>query len=190
MIINYKTVNEYLNKAINILKECYPQFDYKGFSNIKIGHSKTNWGSVHKKNGIYRLTVSDCFNEINDEKKAQIRFTSMLIYELIHTIPGCWDHKNGFKRIASYVNAKYPEYEICRATAMTKYGISRERRDFTWMVYCETCSKVYKYRKAPKYRDYIRSCRCGRCNSNKLICMPINDFKRVYSTSLINNLAI
>lgn len=184
MLVTPNFVRENLPTAVSILKEVYPQFKYQDFWNIKVGHSRSSWGTIYLSERGFRLTISNCFNEIKDENKAYNKFMSTLIHELIHTIPGCWDHKYKFQVVADLVNAKYPHFNICRATSMRDFGINKQRRDYSWVVYCSDCNQTYKYRRQPKYSDCIKLCRCGRCKSHNLNCMPIDKFR------MISNIAI
>jgi hypothetical protein len=80
-----------------------------------------------------------------------------MIHEAIHTQPDGRNHKAGFKRYASQVNAKYPIYQIQRCTSMEEYGCDREavgRTEKTnWVIACNKCNHEFKYNRRPKYLE-------------------------------------
>ena len=89
-------IEQNIDKAIDIIKEVYPQFNYLGFSKIKISRSRTTHACVtfnRRTNTFEELTVSNIFNEFKDDNIAKEKLLVTLVHELLHTIPGCQDHK-------------------------------------------------------------------------------------------------
>lgn len=169
-------IEQNIDKAIDIIKEVYPQFNYLGFGKIKISRSRTTHAYVtlnRRTNTFEELTVSNIFNEFKDDNIAKEKLLITLVHELLHTIPGCQDHKGKWKVLADLVNKKHPLFNIGRTDSFYPYLKDEEftkamkTKEATWRLRCPVCGKVYKYTRKPKYsgRAYV----CGQCHSNPMI---------------------
>lgn len=170
MKVTYKLVNEAVNKAVNIISDVYPSFQYKEFTKIRISKARSKWGSVkiNLRTKEYELTISNVFEEISDDKKANEKLLGTVIHELIHTIPGCMNHGNNFKYYAGLVNRKYPFLHIQRCTSMQEYGIQRQKKVPTYVASCSICKHVWNYYRRPKLIDCISYCDCPYCKTKTL----------------------
>ena len=169
-------INSAITKAINILEQCYSQFNKPYIYKIEYKpNSKSYWAKIgrnSKKHPGYFLRIGGLFQLIPNEELARIRFQSTIIHELIHTIPGCMNHGNKFKRICSLVNRKYPQYQLQTSTDASIYGINLEEDKPKYKIICECCGKEYLYCRKPKRNitDYL----CSVCKSDRLKIININ----------------
>ena len=67
---------------------------------------------------------------------------STIMHEVIHTIPGCFDHKKKFKEVSDKV--KKFGYEVNRTTIDANYNefLLENKQDIKFEVFCPTCNKV------------------------------------------------
>lgn len=171
MTLTEGLIKEYVYKAYDILEECCPEFERPENLIIEITWAKSFWAQVSKpRDNTVKVRVSKVFNSIPDYELFNLRLTSCMIHELIHTIPGCMNHQGPFKRQAYLVNRKYPEFQIQRATSMEDYGIEKDKKklDYKYQVTCTKCGAVSKYKRKPQIWYYVnkgfspyKCCRCG-----------------------------
>lgn len=94
-----------------------------------------------------------------------------LIHELIHTCPNCMNHGKEWQQWAELVNDCYACYNISRCSSASEKGIDveyhRQRRqtEYKWSIECESCDRVWKYKRRPTRfeidRDgYLRDAKC------------------------------
>ena len=117
----------------------------------EIDHSQGVWGyCCDLGNGAFGLELQkDLLNDGTDD--AALKDT--IIHELIHTLPGCFDHGSQWDEIAARVRAAYPAYLLLPAGGTNRYRIEyTERPVCTW--HCPNCgwstadfSKRRKHRK-------------------------------------------
>lgn len=78
-------------------RECLPS--------VRLTHNRSRIGSCKKLRGgrrpLFQISCSV------DACKTDAQARDVLFHELIHTLPGCFDHGSRFKEVASRVNAAY-----------------------------------------------------------------------------------
>lgn len=173
MEITRDVVNEALCIAVNTLKECYPEFNYQPFTKVTIKKSSSFWGRVRvDSNGRFSLTISKVFEEIPESFKPMIKLIGTSIHELIHTVPGCLNHGEKFKHIASCVNNRYPEYDVRRIHSLSSFGININNMGYKYVVECPNCGNKVYYKKRPYFVEFLEDCTCGRCGGGHLKFFP------------------
>ena len=103
---------------------------------------------------------------------------STIMHEVIHTIPGCFDHKKKFKEVSDKVR-KYG-YEINRTTIDTNYNefLLENITNFNYEICCPICDRVLckRIRKTRMIRDIKagkNNWRCPVCKSSRLVVRDI-----------------
>ena len=151
----------------------------------ELSNATSTWGTTHRdRNPItgkweYRIRISKV---TLDPRVSDEHSKDTIIHELIHTVPGCWDHKYGFKDVAALVNDCYACYHISRTANAAAMGITREvvaeygrpRLQKKYIVGCFGCGAKYIYHKQTKLVKILASkggavktnytCPCG-CNT-------------------------
>lgn len=163
-------INEHIEYAKSILSSCYLKFNPPKIVKVRISKARSYWAQIkHIDEDRYELAVSNVFDDIVNEQLFYNRLTSCMIHELIHTIPGCWNHGKIFKKIANKVNTRFPEYQIQTSTYDTDYGIPETVQIIRYVVTCKNCGAESKYTRRPKIWSYLDSnsnpyycCRCGK----------------------------
>ena len=162
-----KEVYSTLDFSNRLLEEVYSKYNRPTIVNIKYTRARSYWAKICKRGtGMYELILSNVFEDIPNENIARDRFTSSIIHELIHTIPGCWDHKCKFQLLCSLVNTKYPQYNLQTSTSTEDVGLVIEEKTPRYTVVCKHCGKEYKYWRKPRYS--LDSYSCGNCKHNDL----------------------
>ena len=71
----------------------------------ELTHNRSRIGSCKKLRGgrkpLFQISCSV------DARKTDAQVRDVLFHELIHTLPGCFDHGMGFREVAAMVNAAY-----------------------------------------------------------------------------------
>lgn len=169
-------INSAIAKAINILEQCYNQFNKPYIYKIEYKpNSKSYWAKIgrnSKKHPGYFLRIGGLFQLIPNEELARIRFQSTIIHELIHTIPGCMNHGSKFQRICYLVNKKYPQYKLQTATGAEDFGIQLDEPIPKYKIICKCCGKEYLYQRKPKLN--INMYKCSKCGKSNLELININ----------------
>ena len=146
MTITIERVKSAIEKANNILFECVPSYCMKTITDYRFGNATSKWASVRRTYGGFSLYVSTLFEKIKDDEVAEERLVGTMIHELIHTQDGCMDHKEGFKRLAAYVNAKYPNYKVQRCNSVEDVGLKfSEIKKVRYLAMCTKCSHEWYY---------------------------------------------
>lgn len=175
MQLTENLIYEYIDKASDILETCCDSYQKPVISSVKISRARSYWAVVkYTGYGSFQIRVSDVFNEIPKYQDFNKRLTSCMIHELIHTIPGCMNHGDSFKSVASLVNRSFPEYEIRTSTDVSTVGISVESsRPDRYVVKCKNCNIEWRYKRRPTWWEYIRLCECNSCRKSNLegICL-------------------
>ncbi len=170
MKLTYDLIKEKIDKAVDIIKDIYPSFQYKGFTKVRISKARSKWGSVkyNRITGDFALTISNVFEDIQNDDKANEKLLNTVVHELIHTIPGCMNHGPNFKYYAALVNNKYPKLNIQRCTSMGQFGIQKTKKEPLYIATCSKCRRNWKYYRKPKLFDYISKCKCPYCTTYTL----------------------
>ena len=154
----------------------------------KVGRATSYWGeTVRKKNvltGKYDFTITISAITLDDSVSNECA-KDTIIHELIHTVDGCWNHGEGFKRMAALVNDCYACYHISRAADNDDMGVSKEvmakyatRPQHQYIVECARCHRRFTYSKRTRlvqqlvsHREAVKTmynCPCG-CDTFVLV---------------------
>lgn len=165
MILTEQLIWQYIDKASSILSECSADFVKPYIINVKISRARSFFGRVTTTPMGIKIDVSSVFNEITDPDLFDERLTSCMIHELIHTIPGCMNHKGPFQHQAYLVNKRYPQYKIQTSTYGSDYGIQTIEKPDRYIVRCFNCGYEWRYKIKPRiWADINKSTSRYRCS--------------------------
>lgn len=153
-------------KACDVLKSVSSEFVLPKICEIKLTKASSYWANIQRIDGgkYYRLRVSSLVELIPSKELAQRRLEECMIHEMIHTMPGRFNHGEKFKAMCNKVNKKYDGiYTIRTRNDCETYGIHREEKPkVKFEIKCEKCGKTYYYSRKPKYDISEYSCsKCG-----------------------------
>lgn len=167
MRVTLSAVEEAINNGNKILKEVYPLFTYPHFHKIVVRKAHSYWGNIRVRNGSYELHISKLIESIPDEKMAYKALNDTVIHELIHTIPGCFNHGDKFVSIANKVNKMYSGYNVKIKNSTSEYGFRYKKENkYKYLFHCNTCGNEVCYMRAPKYD--VSEYTCLKCNTSNL----------------------
>ena len=158
-------INSTIEFACSTISKMYPAFKTPTINYVKVTNAKSYWANIGRdrnKPSGYGMHISRTFELIPDDEKAELRFKSCMIHEIIHTIPGCNNHGKKFKKICNIINKKFPEYKLQTKTSSEDFGVKREDKKPRYIVKCESCGKEYFYFRKPKYNIENYYCSCGK----------------------------
>lgn len=167
------TVAEIMSAKVNadqLLKSIAPSYIVPVIDNIKFTSANGYWAKIDKRNkkpNHYNLIIGNLLNLIPDITLRQKRLNETILHEMIHTLPGCFNHGSTFKKYCVCLNKKYG-YSLQRTTGVSEYGIEVEhvKRKPKYLITCPHCGKQYHYTRKPVYDIHTYS--CGRCGFSKL----------------------
>ncbi len=88
----------------------------------------------------------------------------VIAHELIHTIPGCYNHGPAFQEAANKLNAYYPKlYNVQVETNLADYGLFASALN-RYKIVCQHCQyTMYRQRMSKTLRHIDRYC-CPMCH--------------------------
>lgn len=131
--------------------------------------AKRRWGQCQKRNGVYRINISDRLLGENVSKDA-LKHT--VIHELLHTVPNCMNHREPWKAVADKVNKAYG-YNIKRCTSSEEKGLDdtdveetrRRTSTIKHLFKCTGCGQQIERVRESKFTRNPQNYRCGKCGS-------------------------
>lgn len=156
-----------------LLEECKNELDYLDIKYYNIQYvevntrAKNRWGQCRKdnRNNTFSINLS---NELLKTTDKDIKDT--LIHELLHTVDGCLNHGDMWKKYADKVNRAFG-YNIKRRTSNEDKGLKtvlKTASDYKYNVVCPNCGKTYHYARKCKVIDNLHRYNCNICKCNKL----------------------
>ena len=160
LMIDETTLNNILQKAINLTRECNIPISSNINPHISISKAETYWGICRYKNGLYSISVSSRLLETQDIKEVY----NTIIHEVLHTCKGCGNHGPLWKKYADIINQKY-DLNIKRSTSYLEKGAPEP--NYKYIVKCSNpgCMKVYKRKNKSSIIKHPEKYACGICNS-------------------------
>lgn len=159
--------------------ECKKELDKLGIvygNNIRFtvnNRAKSRWGRCNKERNGYNIEIN---SDLLDERNSLIGLKETILHEMIHTVSGCMNHGDKWKRLADKVNRAYG-YTISRVNTAEDKGLCeeaiRERTEArqnkinampTYRVVCQGCGYEFIRHKMSKLITDTDEFRCGLCN--------------------------
>lgn len=175
------TKMERLERAFNEAKEI---LDNLGISYSKCifgpcinTRAKSRWGrcSYNRRTGLFSIEINA---DLLDDGVSHEALMNTVIHELLHADEKRFSdgHRGAWKMCANLVNTYYPQYNIKCATSPEEKGIadsiSNRSYGVKYIVTCESCGYVNRYKRKSKVVTLIErkpcgACRCGVCGGSK-----------------------
>lgn len=159
-----------MKDLIELANECMAELDEIGIEYAEIIHwevntrAKKRWG-LCKHNTDDSYTISISYRLLTDNV-ADDGAINTIIHELIHTVVGCMNHGENWKREANKVNRAYG-YNIKRCSSAEEKGvepIENIPKAVKYQFKCKDCGKIYSRTRASKFTNNWQNYRCGVCN--------------------------
>ena len=128
-------------------------------------------GRTRRLNGTFEMDFS--VNFFKKGREASIRDT--IAHEVVHTVPGCFNHGSRFKEVGTCLEKHgYHVERLCKDDEYAKFVSRKEASGMTYHVVCESCGwdgtrrkKLSKILKGIMQEDQRRYS-CPKCGSHKL----------------------
>lgn len=152
-----------------IAKECLKELDAIGiqYGNIKEfvvnTRAKSRWGQCKVVPGGFSINISE---DLLREENSIIGLKNTIIHEILHTVPGCFNHGDAWKRMAARVNDVY-DYNVKRCSSADEKGVVTEirriKKTVKHQVQCKKCGYLMNYARSSKVTNHPELYRCGVC---------------------------
>ena len=152
-------------------RECMEELDNIGIEYGNIVEFKVNtraasrWGRCKSVPGGYTIDINVALlNERNDLEGLK----NTIIHELLHSISGCMNHGEKWKKLADKINRTYG-YNIKRCSSSDEKGvdentkIKRKTLAYKYAVKCKCCGTVIKRKRVSNVIKYPTFYKCGKC---------------------------
>ncbi len=158
-----------MKDLMNLVAVCKADLDSLGIKYGKVRNWSTNTrakrrlGQCEKVSfGMFDINISEQL--LKDDIDDQIALDTIM-HELLHTVPGCFNHGEKWKAYAKYINEKFPQYNITRVVKDSEIGLTIERKQpvYKYILRCTKCDQEIKRQKASKIITNYKRYRCGRC---------------------------
>lgn len=162
MVLTIPNITKCIDKTKEIFN--YYNLDFPTIKEIKLVNSTSYYGEIQRKNNEYILRLSNVFNNI-EEKESLIQLQNTITHEYIHTLKGCWNHGDKFKKWRNKILKDFAPIDIIRDTSSHKEAFNNLKTP-KYIIKCEECEKEYLFYRKPKYSisDYT----CSVCHSDNL----------------------
>ena len=173
-------INEYFDMCCEILDDC--GIPYGKVLEISVNSRAQRWG-------ICRWTPEGFKIEVNrtllDDRNGENGLVNTILHELLHTVPGCFNHGEAWKNCAEIVRRKYG-YDIKRCSSeeekdVTTGNLNRKNVVDKYVLRCENCGHEWRRKKWSKTCANVSRYRCP-CGG-KLHVYSLDDRIQVLSVS-------
>ncbi len=152
------------------VKQCQQDLDLLGipYGNVRRWEintrAKSRWGLCRcLTGGGFVISIAQMLLEDDVDEQA---LKDTIVHELLHTVPGCMDHKGKWKMYAELVNRKLPQYTIKRTASREEKGIAERQVApiYHYAVKCSSCGTVFQRERESKLIKNPGQFRCGLCH--------------------------
>lgn len=111
--------------------------------------------------GCFKIELSNQATALEDPKM----LGDVIAHELIHTIPGCFNHSPNFKFMAEYARLK--GYDVQTRFSYERYGLenpnAKKTEDYKYIVECQRCHQQIRRVRMSKLIEHPEQYRCTLC---------------------------
>lgn len=104
------------------------------------------------------IEIATVLRDADDKALKQV-----ILHELLHTCPGCFNHGTEWKRLADQVNQVYG-CQIQRVSRSAELGVAEEKEvKYKYRIRCEKCGCTSYRMKKSRVVQTPKKYRCGKC---------------------------
>ena len=174
MVVTVALVKKVFEEADVMMKKVFHGlYDSPKFSSIKITNANGYWMKItrYSNSSSFGLKVSRLFENHTNDEEAMHRLKESLIHELVHTLPGAFNHGAYFKGYGRMFHSYYPDYTIERVSRGGSSYIPPTRKiNYKYKITCNTCGAVSMYQRLCDTVRYCSKqysiCYCNRCKGH------------------------
>lgn len=125
--------------------------------------AKARWGLCTKiSKAVFDIQISAALLQDDVEEQAA---KDTIAHELLHTVPGCFNHTGQWKQYAAFVNARLPQYSIKARSSFEDKGVADDRPTpvYRYGLKCLRCgAEILRQKKSAAVEHPERyRCKCG-----------------------------
>ena len=163
-MVNMKDLEKLINEVMNELSSLKIKYrkvrNWKTFSNKKsqLGFCET------VSSGVFDISISEILLDDNiDDQLCK----NTIAHELLHTVEGCMNHKQHWKKLANLINEQIPVYNIKRTFKPEEIGIEVSKRKpiYHYFFKCKGCGVELKYQRKGKFVEHPERYYCRHCGN-------------------------
>lgn len=126
---------------------------------IYLTRATKTYGKCERIDGGFAIHVSKYFKD-NDEGELM----NMLVHEVLHTVPNCFDHGKSWKSAAELANKTFG-YNISRLSNFKMNGMSESQKEvmYKYIIVCEDCGNELRRQRKSKLVTNVEKYTCGAC---------------------------
>ena len=100
----------------------------------------------------YLIKLNEDYLRMTEPQKVH----NTIAHEFLHSIPGCMNHKSPWKKMASLLMDKYPQYNISRVSNSGEYAklvVQKEHKNkHKYIMYCGSCDAQWPFQRLTQKR--------------------------------------
>lgn len=174
MVVTVALVKKVFEEADVMMKKVFHGlYDSPKFSSIKITNANGYWMKItrYSNSSSFGLRVSRLFENHTNDEDGMHRLKESLIHELVHTLPGAFNHGIYFKEYGRMFHNYYPDYTIERVShGGSSYTPPVRKRNYKYKIICNTCGAVSRYQRKVQTIELCEMspsiCYCSRCKGH------------------------
>ena len=174
MVVTVALVKKVFEEADVMMKKVFRGlYDSPKFSSVKITNANGYWMNItrYSNSSSFGLKVSRLFENHTNDEEAMHRLKESLIHELVHTLPGAFNHGTYFKEYGRMFHSYYPDFVIERVGhGGSSYIPPVRKRNYKYKITCNTCGAVSRYQRLCDTVRYCSKqysvCYCKRCRGH------------------------
>ena len=166
-MMDKERLNKLLEKVINETRALKIPVSHSIEKNVIVNNRpKKRFGCCRKRADGFTIEISGFLLDAEGCGEKEIR--GVLVHEILHTCPGCYEHGERWKYYASMMNSVYG-YRIKRVNSFAEMGISEQeenaedKQQIRYIIQCKKCGRQYPRQRFTCVMKKINAyrCQCG-----------------------------
>lgn len=156
---NIKQFEKIINRGYDICNNIWPINKILEFGKCT-GYSKNGRCKIIS-NNRFKITINE--NLIYEEDILEV-----VVHEILHTYPNCFNHKTYWLEKASQIK-KLHNIKVQRCNSFAKRIKEEKPNGKEYYFECFNCNTEWTYHKRPKWYKDIEHCRCPHCKTYSIV---------------------
>jgi predicted SprT family Zn-dependent metalloprotease len=157
-------LNTIYNEAVEKVIAANIPLDINKIQRVVINtRAKKRWGQCKKlPNGKFEININTDLVEQSEDGTL-----NTVIHELLHTIDGCLNHGEQWKRYANKINRIYG-MNIKRTSNAEDKGVERTvtKVDYKYILQCQGCNQIFRRSRQTQFVTNPQIYKCGGCGGD------------------------
>lgn len=176
-----KNLNAMFNKYYQFLCDCRLEMPERDQLEIAVNTRAHSFYGITRRvkgrPGYFRIEIN---KDLLDDRNPDTPLVETIIHELLHTVPGCFNHGEKWQGIVDIIN-QHTGLHISRTSTIEGKGLvvfNPPNRAPLYRVTCPACGCSIEYRRAAKVVLNPERFVCGRCSKDGLVVERLREPKQ------------